>query len=342
MEAPGAGKQSQLLEDKWRGKRDFGAHQFPQSPLFIGPGRPAHWSELKPLAVARETGPETALRETKPVLRPGLETSGVPLRKRDRDCPGAQTARYARTRRGARRGQGAQPGPRHQRPQPGAPKCQPGPRLQWEEELQRPRPLRQVRGTAGTTDGAGCWSPRAGGAGGPGTMEPGDAARFGPGRAARALPPRLLLLPLLPLLLGRGLRAVAAASSSGAAAEDSSAMEELATEKEAEESHRQDSVSLLTFILLLTLTILTIWLFKHRRVRFLHETGLAMIYAVHREKERRSDDPVWATGSVSVSTPTASLMPPPQFSLHGGVCPAGGGKVGDFPGDRATPGSTPQ
>ncbi|XP_048449878.1 sodium/hydrogen exchanger 9-like, partial [Rhincodon typus] len=50
--------------------------------------------------------------------------------------------------------------------------------------------------------------------------------------------------------------------------------------RNAADSHRQESVQLLIFNFLLILTLLTIWLFKHRRVRFLHETGGAMFYGL--------------------------------------------------------------
>ena len=47
-----------------------------------------------------------------------------------------------------------------------------------------------------------------------------------------------------------------------------------------EYNHIADSVDLLCYVLLLCVTILTFWTFKTKRIRFLHESRLAVIYGL--------------------------------------------------------------
>lgn len=53
---------------------------------------------------------------------------------------------------------------------------------------------------------------------------------------------------------------------------------DIALDAKATLNHRLDSLNLLLYMILLTLTVFTIWFFKHRRISWLHETGLAVIY----------------------------------------------------------------
>lgn len=71
---------------------------------------------------------------------------------------------------------------------------------------------------------------------------------------------------------------VAAAAAAPAAANDPSEIIEYNQDSRKSHDHIVDSTNLLIFTFLLILVVLTIWLFKHKRIPYVHETGLAIFY----------------------------------------------------------------
>ncbi|CDI97490.1 sodium:hydrogen exchanger 7 [Echinococcus multilocularis] len=92
------------------------------------------------------------------------------------------------------------------------------------------------------------------------------------------------------------------------------------TQERIEHEHRIDNVYMLTYTILMAFTVLTIWLFKHRRFRYIHETGLAVIYglivgAIFRYGVPERIMTTQVCGLSSASSNSCSLTLPPERAI---------------------------
>ena len=55
---------------------------------------------------------------------------------------------------------------------------------------------------------------------------------------------------------------------------------EVRMDKKDEQEHRLTTTILLLYVCLMILTVLSIWMLHNRRIPFLHETGLVLIYGL--------------------------------------------------------------
>ncbi|KAL3311387.1 Sodium hydrogen exchanger [Cichlidogyrus casuarinus] len=98
---------------------------------------------------------------------------------------------------------------------------------------------------------------------------------------------------------------------------------ETQTADKLETEHRKDNLILLAYVILLILSVLTVWAFKHRRVKYIHSSGLAIIYGLIAGSIIRFglNPEVYSSATYNLKAPSSKfscneLIPPQKMVLR--------------------------